>query len=321
MKKLLTKIAIAVAGFTGVSFAQQDPQFTQWMYNRLIYNPGYAGTSGAICGVAQFRQQWVNFDGAPQTIALAGDMRLNALPLGVGLNIMTDKIGNISTFFGRVAGSYNITNLGGGTLGLGLDLGVIQKSYTGNWITPEPLLIDNKIPGSTMSYTNPDFGKATFDLGVGVFYQIPGKFYAGISSTHLPAQNLESSGLSFQLKRHVYFMTGYSQEITPWLTITPNVMYRTDFAASNADLNLTLLWLSKVWVGATYRLQDAPALLIGYQDKAMQGNVLSYKIGYSYDFPRKGLVGYTSGSHEIILGVCYTPKIKKIMTNQSDRFL
>ncbi|MGZ4042172.1 MAG: type IX secretion system membrane protein PorP/SprF, partial [Bacteroidia bacterium] len=51
MKKLFTKIAIAIAGFTGVAVAQQDPQFTQWMNNRLIYNPGYAGTSGAICGV------------------------------------------------------------------------------------------------------------------------------------------------------------------------------------------------------------------------------------------------------------------------------
>ena len=320
MKKLLTKIVIAVAGFTGVSFAQQDPQFTQWMYNKLIYNPGYAGTSGAICGVAQFRQQWVSFDGAPQSLALAGDMRLSSLPLGVGLNIMTDKIGNISTFFGRVAGAYN-KDIGKGTLGIGLDVGMIQKSYTGNWITPEPLLIDNKIPGSTTSFTNPDFGKATFDLGLGVFYQIPGKFYAGVSSTHLPAQNLESGSLSFQMKRHVYFMTGYHYEATPWLTINPNVIYRTDFAASNADLNLTLLWLQQVWVGATYRLQDAPALLVGYQGKALPGSVLKYKIGYSYDFPRGGLVGYTSGSHEIILGVCYTPKIKKIMTYQSDRFL
>src|SRR3954465_7707739 len=115
MKKLFTKIAIAVAGFTGVAVAQQDPQFTQFMYNKLIYNPGYAGTSGAICGVAQFRQQWVGFAGAPQSIAIAGDMPLSGIPLGIGLTVMNDKIGPANTVFARLAGSYNIKKIAGGT--------------------------------------------------------------------------------------------------------------------------------------------------------------------------------------------------------------
>src|SRR5687768_3309095 len=165
MKKLFVKVTIAVAGFTGVLSAQQDPQFTQWMFNKLIYNPGYAGTSGAICGVAQYRQQWASFPGAPKTIAFSGDMRLAMLPIGVGLNVISDKIGAINTTFIRGAASYNITKLAGGTLGLGIDIGVLQKKINDEWITPEPLKADPSIPGYTgTGSTNPDFNKMSFDL-------------------------------------------------------------------------------------------------------------------------------------------------------------
>src|SRR5688500_7851848 len=118
MKKLFTKIAFAVAGFTGVAVAQQDPQFTQFMYNKLIYNPGYAGTTGAICGVVQYRNQWNGFEGAPTSFAVAADMRLKNLPLGLGINVISDKIGPMSTNFIRFAGSFN-KKIGQGTLGAG----------------------------------------------------------------------------------------------------------------------------------------------------------------------------------------------------------
>jgi type IX secretion system PorP/SprF family membrane protein len=321
MKKLFVKITIAVAGFTGVATAQQDPQFTQFMFNKLIYNPGYAGTSGAICGVAQFRQQWVSFEGAPQSVSLAGDLRLSMLPIGVGINIMTDKIGYMNTVFARVAGSYNITKLAGGTLGIGLDVGILQKKINSEWVVPEPLRNDPRIPGSGPAFSNPDLNKLSMDIGFGAFYQIPGKFYVGLSSTHLPAQSLESKGLRFQVSRHYYLMSGYTFQLNAWSKLTPNIMYKTDVASSSLDANLTYLWSDMIWVGGTYRLDDAAALLIGYQGKALTGNALGYKIGYSYDFPASKLKGYTSGSHEILLGVCYTPKVKKVTTYGNDRFL
>ena len=93
MKKLFTKIVVAMAGFSGVLMAQQDPQFTNFMHSKLIYNPGYAGTSDAICANLQYRQQWSSFPGAPKTGLLSFDMPIGALPLGIGLNIMSDKIG------------------------------------------------------------------------------------------------------------------------------------------------------------------------------------------------------------------------------------
>jgi type IX secretion system PorP/SprF family membrane protein len=324
MKKLFVQITIAVAGFTGVLTAQQDPQFTQFMHNKLIYNPGYAGTSGAICGVAQYRQQWASFPGAPQTIAFAGDMRLASAPIGLGLTVISDKIGPMNTMFLRVAGSFNIIKIAGGTLGIGLDLGMLQKQISSDgWVVPEPLLNDPRIPGAygSLGQNNQALNKTNFDLGFGAFYQIPGKFYAGLSSTHLPAQQLKDGDLGFKVNRHYYFMTGYSFQLTSWSKLTPNILYKFDNSASAADLNLTYLWSDMVWIGGTYRINDAPAILAGYQGKAGPGNSIGYKIGLSYDFP--GAIGtkYSSGTYEMLLGVCYTPKVRKETTYMNDRYL
>jgi type IX secretion system PorP/SprF family membrane protein len=324
MKKLLVNITIAAAGLSGVVVAQQDPQFTQFMFNKLIYNPGYAGTSGAMCGVAQYRQQWVGFAGAPQSIALAGDMRLATLPLGVGFNVMSDKIGLLNTTFFRGAAALNLTRVGGGTLGIGLDIGFLQKKLNGDWIVPEPLKNDPRIPGKygTLEQSNPDLNKISMDLGAGVFWQIPGKAYVGISSTHLPAQQLKDGELSFKVARHYYMMAGYTFQLNPWSKLTPNIMYKTDIAASAMDLNLTYLWSDMIWLGGSYRMYDMiPTILLGYQGTALQANKLAYKIGISYDLPSVGLKSYQKGSYELILGVCMAPTIKKATTHSSDRFL
>ncbi|MES2681170.1 MAG: type IX secretion system membrane protein PorP/SprF [Bacteroidota bacterium] len=319
MKKLFMKVAIAIAGFTGVAVAQQDPQFTQFMHNKLIYNPGYAGTSNAICGVLQFRQQWAGFTGSPQSFALSADAPIPGLPLGVGLNVMTDKIGPMTTTFLRVAGAFN-KKIGPGTLGIGIDLGMIQKKITATWIPPELGKIDPSIPGAySDALSNPDFGKAAFDVGFGAFYQIPNNFYVGLSSTHLPAQEIKDGGsLKFQVSRHYYFMAGKTFQINKWNKITPNVLVKSDMAASAVDLNLTYMWSDMVWIGGSYRVGTAAAVMLGYQT-VVKGTT-TIKVGYSYDF------AVTSefkkfGSHEIIAGVCFAPKIKKTTTYSNDRFL
>jgi type IX secretion system PorP/SprF family membrane protein len=322
MKKLFVKITFLMAGFSGVLTAQQDPQFTQFMFNKLIYNPGYAGTSGAICGVAQYRQQWAGFAGAPQSIALAADMRLSALPIGVGLTVISDKAGPMNTTFLRLAGSYNLLKIAGGTLGIGLDVGFLQKQISDSWVVPEPLKNDPTIPGSygSLSQNNPDLNKMTLDLGFGAFYQIPGKFYAGLSSTHLPSQQITDGDRGFKMNRHYYGMAGYTFQLNKWSKLTPNVLYKFDQSASSADLNLTYLWSDMVWVGGTYRLQDAAAILAGFQGKAGLGNAISYRVGLSYDLP--GTLGrYSNGSYEMVLGVCYTPKIRKPTSYMNERYL
>src|SRR5688572_1749385 len=237
MKKLFTKIALAMAGFTGVAVAQQDPQFTQFMFNKLIFNPGYAGTSGAVCGVVQYRNQWLGFDGSPTSIAAAFDMRLKSAPLGLGLSVISDKIGPMSTTYARLAGSFN-KKIGQGTSGVGIDLGIIQKSISSDWIVPEPLKDDPRIAGAggTASngsgplYNNPSLNKLTYDVGAGVFYQIPGKFYVGGSMLHIPSQQIKDGEIGYKVKAHYYFMAGYTFQPTKWSKIIPNLLYKNDLA-------------------------------------------------------------------------------------------
>jgi type IX secretion system PorP/SprF family membrane protein len=330
MKKLFAKIAIVAAGLTGVANAQQDPQFTQFMYNKLIYNPGYAGTTGAFCGVAQYRNQWMGFDGSPVSFAFAADTRLSGAPIGLGLSVITDKIGPMNTTYARIAGSYNLTKLAGGTLGIGVDLGILQKSISSDWVVPEPLKNDPRIPGSggfdpstgTVSFTNPDLNKATFDVGAGIFYNIPGKFYAGGSVTHLPGQQIKDGDLGFKVTQHYYFMSGYTFQPTKWSKITPNVLFKGDGASNSLDANLTFLWSDMIWIGGTYRLsENTPCILAGFQGQAGAGNSIGYKIGLSYDLTTSRLNAYARGSVEVLAGVCFTPKVKTETTYQSDRFL
>lgn len=332
MKKLLTKIALVAVGLTGVAKAQQDPQFTQFMYNKLIFNPGYAGTSGAMCAVAQYRKQWLSFTGAPTNIALSADMRLPGMPIGVGINVLTDDIGPMSTKYLRLAGALNLTKIAGGTLGLGVDLGFVQTSINSSWIPPEPLKNDPSIPGfgglipgtQDYAFNNPLLNRTKLDAGLGVFYQIPGKFYAGVSATHLPASTLSAqnaAAVRYQLTRHVYFTTGYTFQLNAWSKLTPNVLVKSDFASSSVDLNLTYLWSDMIWVGGTYRLEDAPCFMAGYTQPFGTGNTMNFKIGGSWDMAPKKLSTYAKGTFELMAGFCYTPPVKKPTTIENPRFL
>jgi type IX secretion system PorP/SprF family membrane protein len=326
MKKLITKVAVAVAGFTSVLMAQQDPQFTQFMHSKLIYNPGYAGTSNAICANILYRKQWVNFPGAPSTGLLSADMRV--IPaLGVGINLMSDQIGADKTFFGRVAVAYN-KNIGNGTLGVGIDAGILQKQINQDWIAPEPGKNDVAIPGyagQTGSSANPNLSKMTYDLGFGIFYQIPNRAYVGLSSTHLPAQTLKNGGdsdgkngvdVKFAMARHYYIIAGYMHPLNPRNEIGANLKVKSDAATTQLDINLMYEWNRTFWLGVTYRMEDAIAPMLGVRLLNQ-----SLKIGYSYDYTLSKIKGYTSGTHEIMLSYCLVKKKAKPTVYGNVRFL
>lgn len=324
MKKLFTKLTVALAAITSISFAQQDPQFTQFMHSKLIYNPGYAGTSEAICANVLYRKQWVNFPGAPTTGLLSFDMPIGQLPLAIGLNVMNDQIGFDKTLFARLALSYN-RRIGAGVLGVGIDGGILQKQFNGTWITPDgPTQIDNSIPNwqaNGQAVANPNLNKLSYDLGFGVFYSIANKMYVGLSSTHLTAQDLRvTDSVKFALARHYYVVGGYTFNLGEGGIhgINPNVKVKTDAASTQLDLNLTYIYNNQFWVGVSYRMQDAIAPMLGarfLKDKSL-------KVGYSYDVTTSKIKGYSSGTHEIMLGYCMNVKKKpKVTSYQNARFL
>ncbi len=323
MKKIFTTLTVALAAFTSVSFAQQDPQFTQFMHNKLIYNPGYAGTSQAICANVLYRQQWVNFPGAPKTGLISVDMPVGSLPLGIGLNVMNDQIGFSKTLFARLALAWN-KPLGTGILGVGIDGGILQQQFNGNWITPDGNgNQDNAIPGytsGTPGVTNPKLNELTYDLGFGAYYTIPNKMYVGISSTHLTAQDISAgSKVKYSLARHYYLMGGYTFSLpNPDHAIQPNIKVKTDAASTQLDVNVTYLFKNTFWLGVSYRMQDAIAPMIGARFLPNR----SLKVGYSYDVTTSKIKGYSAGTHEIMLGYCFMPKPKvKVTSYQNTRQL
>jgi len=239
--------------------------------------------------------------------------------LGVGLNLMSDQIGADKTFVRRVALAYN-RPIGPGRLGIGLDAGILQKQISQDWITPEPGKTDVSIPGyaNANGTTNPNLSKVSYDLGFGAFYQIPNKMYVGLSSSHLPSQTLKAGEqIKFQMARHYYLMAGYTFNLNPRNTISPNIKVKSDAATTQLDVNLTYEYDKLIWLGVTYRMEDAVAPMLGVRllkDKSL-------KIGYSYDYTLSKIKGYTSGTHEIMIGYCMTKKTVKPTVYGNVRFL
>lgn len=338
MRKTLTKLAIAFSGIFATAFAQQDPQFTQFQHAKLAYNPAYAGTNGAICFDALYRQQWVSFPGAPKTGLFGFNMPILGTA-GVGLNIISDQLGFDKTMM--VRGSFAFHRKwgadGAGLFSVALDAGVLQKQISGTWVAPQtlndPSIPNNPYNSTTLQGTNaPALNKLTPDFGFGLYYTIPNKMYVGVSTSHIAAQDLKGNSaqssvsganvipgyaLNFQMARHYYIIGGYTFRLEGGEhNIMPNIKIKSDAASTQLDVNLTYMYKTMLWLGASYRLQDAIAPSVGYMAP------FGLKVGYSYDVTLSKIRGYSSGTHEIVLGYCFKPKkVSKISSHTNVRFL
>lgn len=300
MKKLFTTLSVAVIAYA--ASAQQDPQFSQYMYNRLFNNPGYAGSNDGICANLIGRTQWTGFDGAPKTAVLAVDATVEAIHGGLGLVVMQDKIGFQSTLAARLAYAYRM-NVGSGKLGIGVDVGILNQTMNGNFVPIQPG--DPSIPIGKASDLVPD-------LGAGVYYNT-NKLYFGISAAHLLGGKLDldnMNGEPLNVARHYYALAGYDYEINPNFTLRPSVFIKSDAASTQLDVNLNLLIKEMVWVGASYRIDDAVVAMAGAQFGG-------FKFGYAYDFTTSKLGNYSKGTHEVFLGYCH--KFNKGGTSQKYR--
>ena len=314
MKKISTLLFAVALGFTGLLKAQQDPQFTQFMYVKQAYNPAFVGTDGTICFNALYRQQWVSFPGAPKTGLFAFNMPVNLLGgMGVGLYFANDQLGFMASNAVRAsAAKHFVIGENGALLSVGLDAGIFQQKINGTFIAPQTLQ-DPSIPTNTVT-NSPGLNKITPDFGFGLYFTMPNKMYVGISTTHLAASTLQGAtapsttanvgySLSYDVARHYYIVAGYTFSFQGGdHNIIPNLKIKTDAATTQVDMNLTYMLQKKFWLGVTYRLQDAVAPMLGFQFP------FGMKVGYSYDVTLSKIKGYSSGTHEVMLGYCFKPK-------------
>ena len=160
MRGILTAAACAVV--TSVSFAQQDPQYTQFMFDRLSVNSGVAGTSGNICATALLRQQWSGFDGAPKTGLINVQGPITKINSGIGLSVYFDKLGQEKSTIARLHYAYLFKPGGGtGTLGVGLYAGLSSRALGNQWVAVDPVTDDDAIPDNGSSASG-------FDMGAGI---------------------------------------------------------------------------------------------------------------------------------------------------------
>jgi len=295
--------------------SQQDPLSSQYMFNMLTYNPGIAGTSGMICATALNRQQWVGFKGAPSTTVfnISAPVSLFSIKSGVGLLVESDNVGFDKDI--NLSGSYSyLMDLGTGKLGIGLSLGMLNKTLTPKWEIPSgdahtPVSGDPLIPESKESYV-------AFDAGLGLYYKAE-KYYASLSVTHINQPKIKFSKGEPYISRHYYLTGGYNLQLPdPALELLPSFFAFSDGKVVQVAVTSLIRYNKKVWGGVSYRAGDAFIGIIGLE--LFNG----IRLGYSYDFTISDVRKNSTGTHEFMINYCFDLSLgKSPMKYKSIRFL
>lgn len=293
--KIKTYIVGLLCLLTLQAVAQQDPQFNQYFFNPLGINPAYAGSRGTLSAVAIHRTQWVGFKGAPSTESFAIHSPTRSKKMGLGLQILNDRIGPKNTTVISGIYAYKI-RLGRGKLGFGLRASLYN--YVFNWDEIE--YRDNSNFGS-IERGKETYYTPSFDFGM---YYSDRRNYIGVEITHLnegklgiqAADNVNIDFASRQQSQAI-LTAGKAFVISRILTFKPSILVKT---TSNQpafiDLNASFLLREKLWLGASFRRGYGAVAIMEYNiTKAL-------RVGYSVDFALTTLNRQNGGSHEIFIG-------------------
>ena len=313
MKKYLI-IAVGMLLSLG-AYAQQDPHFTMYMFNKQVLNPAYVGSKEVTTINALYRNQWVGWgEGKPQTIN-AGihspiDGKTDFKKVALGLFAYNDNIGVSNTLgiYGQYA--YRMPLSENVILSLGIQAGV--ANYRNNLTELNPIDGgDNVLATDIQSSWLPNVG-----LGA---YLYSDKFYVGLSVPRLVQNQLDkddvptTGDMVARQYRHYFGMAGYVFPVSDNVKLKPNIMVKhvgsdelgTPF---DADFNMTAYFYDRVAIGASYRLADAVSGILELQITK------SLRAGYAYDYTLSEIGNFNSGSHEIMIGYDFGEKLKAFTT-------
>lgn len=289
MKKIFLIALVCLCSFFEMN-GQQDPHYTQYMYNMNVINPAYAGSKENLSFGLLYRKQWVNIDGAPSTFSLSGSSPVGK-NVGIGLSLISDQIGPVNEQNAYGDFSYTL-NLGGEhRLAFGLKAGA----------TFQRIGLNSDIAGTLPIPSDDAFREDTnniyLNIGTGVFYYTD-RYYVALSVPNmLKANHLDFNGVKYGTETQHYFLTGgYVFDLSPTLKFKPFAMLKSAFnSPSSLDLNTNFLFNEKLELGASYRVDDSFGAMINF---AINPNL---RIGYAYDHIISELNTVTTSSHEIIL--------------------
>ncbi|MDZ4715571.1 MAG: type IX secretion system membrane protein PorP/SprF [Cytophagales bacterium] len=275
-------------------FAQQDPQFTQYMFNNFYYNPAFAGTDGDMKITGLYRAQWLGYTatygdgGAPTTLVLSAHTPMARLRGGIGGYVVNDNLGPLTNT--EVQGSYAYhRTVKGARLSVGIRGGMISQKVNFDLyraIDSSDPLLNRK---GTETQIRPDFA-------VGALYRRD-KYYVGVGLNHLNRASYDF-GLTQQnqLRQHLYVTGAYSYDMNFDVRIQFVAMVKSDFVKSSFDVGAIAYVRNTMWGGLSFRQSDALSMIFGYsllQDKSL-------KLGYSLDYIINDQDAKQATSHEFM---------------------
>lgn len=300
MKKITPFLFLLLPYF---AMAQNDMQFSHYMYNENIFNPAATGNTDKIIASIVARQQWIGVDNPPSTQFLNAHTYLAKIKGGIGLTAINDRIGFENTLNLKINYAYHTRISESATLSGGLSAGFMNKKLDGSKLVYEQGSDPQAIVTSTNAFS-PDFG-------LGLEFNAS-NITAGASSTHIN-RGLKNSTV-FANPRHYFLYAKYKIMLDTNFSITPALLVKSSGFITQYELNATAVYKEKISLGITYRIKESIVGLIGVSITD------ALFIGYSYDFNVKPVNTYSSGSHEIMLQARLSALGKKKQDYKSVRF-
>ena len=306
MKRIILAILTVLAlGIYENANAQQLPRYTQYMFNKMVLNPGYTGSNEGLSLTALYRTQWVNIDGAPTSITLSGHSPLgDQKKIGLGGYLEYDQIGVHNQINAFAAYSYKFI-LGESRLSLGLQGGISYLASNYQNVEGNSYII----PGIDIPFQNNE-QRLLPNFGLGLYYYQPNLFYVGAAIPYLLNNNLRDPlvdpARTPHQDRHYNFMAGlvFGNDVK----ISPSTLIKIvpSQAPIQFDMNLMASLKEKIWLGVSYRFAA------GNESKPLESESINgiiafqmkqLRIGYAYDYTISALDAFAMplGSHEITL--------------------
>jgi len=293
MKKIIAVFSFFMV--SNVLFAQQDPQYTHYMYNMSVVNPAYAtGTESVLNLGGLYRTQWVGAVGAPKSFTFFGHMPVND-KIEVGVSLISDDIGDgakkENNFFADFAYVLKFRNNHKLSFGVKAGFTSFQSNFNG-------FKLESGNASTDLAFAE-DVNMFKPNIGAGAYY-FTNKYYVGLSvpnllsSKHIEERNGINAFGSEDI--HAFLTAGYVFRIAPDFKLKPAFMTKVvKGAPATIDVSVNLLYANKFELGAAYRLDDSVSALMSV---FVSDNI---RIGYSYDYTLSNLGQFNSGTHEIFL--------------------
>lgn len=307
-KKILQLTLVILFSVTSFTYAQQDAQYTQYMYNTVSVNPAYAGSRGHLSIAALYRNQWLGLDGAPETQTLNLHTPMGYRGVGLGISIVNDKIGPTSETYFDIDFSYTIQTSFDAKLSFGLKASAHMLDI--RYSELDEFEIDPQLQ-SQQDIQN----KFSPNIGAGIYYHTE-RFYTGLSVPRLlETTHFDESSISTATEQiNLYFITGYVWDLNPFLKFKPTLLTKAvQGAPFQVDVSANFMFNEKFIGGVAYRWDAAFSGLFGFRisDEMFIG------LAYDRETTDLGAATFNDGSFEVILRYDF---IKNLSNLKSPRF-